>query len=108
MSRGTARRGSRRNKVLPMSDVQRILEAQDDGDELPSVRALIDNKHFPHPPKLPTFDDNTKDTNPKDAAAIARLAWSVLPLRALAGPALALQEGAWKYGRHNYRVALSL
>jgi hypothetical protein len=49
---------------------------------------------------------DTKPSNPKDAAAFGkRIAWSVLPIRALIGPALALAEGAWKYGRHNYRPA---
>lgn len=47
----------------------------------------------------------SKDTNPKDAVAAAHLKFSSLPLRVLAGVALALSEGAWKYGRHNYRVA---
>lgn len=47
----------------------------------------------------------TKDTNPKDAVGIAKVPlFSVLPMRALAGPALALLEGARKYGRHNYRL----
>lgn len=47
----------------------------------------------------------SKDTNPKDAVAVAHLKFSALPVRVLAGVALALSEGAWKYGRHNYRVA---
>jgi hypothetical protein len=61
-----------------------------------------------------------KDTNPKDEAAIAegRLQLSCVPWRALprmpntpaewcvmSEVALAMTEGAWKYGRHNYRVA---
>lgn len=61
-----------------------------------------------------------KESNPKDAAAAAqgRLQFSVIPWRAVprlpATPAewmvytevaLAMAEGAWKYGRHNYRVA---
>jgi hypothetical protein len=52
--------------------------------------------------------DNTptsKDTNPKDAVAVAHIKFSSLPLRVLVGPALALSEGGWKYGRHNYRAA---
>jgi hypothetical protein len=63
---------------------------------------------------------DTKETNPKDAVAAAqgRLQFSVIPWRAVprmpATPsewvvytevALAMAEGAWKYGRHNYRVA---
>lgn len=62
----------------------------------------------------------SKETNPKDAAASAqgRLQFSVIPWRAVpCAPrtpaewmaytevALAMAEGAWKYGRHNYRVA---
>ena len=48
---------------------------------------------------------NTKDTNPKDAIGVKKLAYSMLPWRALTGVALAMQEGALKYRRHNYRVA---
>lgn len=47
----------------------------------------------------------TKDTNPKDAVGIRKLAFSVLPWRVLAGVALAMMEGAAKYGRHNYRAS---
>jgi hypothetical protein len=48
----------------------------------------------------------SKPSNPKDAAALwKRIAFSVIPFRVLAGLALALAEGAWKYGRHNYRPA---
>lgn len=47
----------------------------------------------------------SKDTNPKDAVAVAHLKFSSVPMRVLPGIALALSEGAWKYGRHNYRVA---
>lgn len=47
----------------------------------------------------------SKDTNPKDAVAVAHLKWSAIPFRVLVGVALALSEGAWKYARHNYRVA---
>lgn len=49
--------------------------------------------------------DYTKDTNPKDAVAVAHLKFSTIPWRVMSGVALALSEGAWKYGRHNYRVA---
>lgn len=49
---------------------------------------------------------NTKPSNPKDAAAFGkRVSFACLPIRALVGAALALSEGAYKYGRHNYRVA---
>lgn len=46
-----------------------------------------------------------KATNPKDAIGIRKLAFSVLPWRVLCRVALAMMEGAAKYGRHNYRVA---
>jgi len=58
---------------------------------------------------MTTRDPNGADTklsNPKDAAATGRrVCFSVLPVRALVGAALALSEGAHKYGRHNYREA---
>lgn len=49
----------------------------------------------------------TKASNPKDAAATGRrISFAAVPVRALAGAALALGgEGAHKYGRHNYRIA---
>jgi hypothetical protein len=46
-----------------------------------------------------------KNTNPKDAIGIRKLAFSVLPWRVLCRVALAMMEGAAKYGRHNYRAA---
>lgn len=46
-----------------------------------------------------------KPTNPKDAIGIRKLAFSVLPWRVLCRVALAMLEGACKYGRHNYRAA---
>jgi hypothetical protein len=46
-----------------------------------------------------------KSTNPKDAIGIRKLAFSVLPWRVLCRVALAMMEGAAKYGRHNYREA---
>lgn len=46
-----------------------------------------------------------KDTNPKDAIGIRKIAFSVLPWRVLHRVALAMMEGAAKYGRHNYRVS---
>ncbi len=50
--------------------------------------------------------ETTKASNPKDAAATGkRVSFAVIPARVLVGPALALAEGAHKYGRHNYRVA---
>lgn len=47
-----------------------------------------------------------KDTNPKDAVGTKKVpVLSVLPSRVLGETALALMEGARKYGRHNYREA---
>jgi hypothetical protein len=46
-----------------------------------------------------------KATNPKDAIGVRKLAFSVLPWRVLQGVALAMMEGAAKYGRHNYRAS---
>jgi hypothetical protein len=45
------------------------------------------------------------NTNPKDAIGVRKLAFSALPWRVLTGVALAMMEGAAKYGRHNYRAA---
>lgn len=48
----------------------------------------------------------TKDTNPKDAVGTKKWRqFSVLPLTVIWELAVALLEGARKYGRHNYRVA---
>jgi hypothetical protein len=52
-------------------------------------------------PKLLT----TKDTNPKDALASGKAPLSTLPTGPMYGVALAMLEGARKYGRHNYRIA---
>lgn len=46
-----------------------------------------------------------KATNPKDVVGSRKLAFSVLPWRVLCNVALAMMEGALKYGRHNYRAA---
>lgn len=46
----------------------------------------------------------SKDTNPKDAIGIRKVAFSVLPWRVLYRIALGMMEGAAKYGRHNYRA----
>jgi dATP/dGTP diphosphohydrolase len=47
----------------------------------------------------------SKDTNPKDAVGIRKPSLSTLPLPPLFEAALAMLEGALKYGRHNYREA---
>lgn len=46
----------------------------------------------------------TKPTNPKDALAINKAPLSTLPTGPIYEIALAMLEGARKYGRHNYRV----
>lgn len=45
-----------------------------------------------------------KLSNPKDSIGTRKLPFSVLPWRVLCGVALAMLEGAVKYGRHNYRA----
>lgn len=47
---------------------------------------------------------NIKDTNPKDLVGATKVSASCIPRTVLAEVALALMEGARKYGRHNYRV----
>lgn len=46
---------------------------------------------------------DTKDTNPKDAAATTRIDLSLFPASARAYGALAMTEGDLKYGGFNYR-----
>jgi hypothetical protein len=46
----------------------------------------------------------TKPTNPKDAVGVAKVPFSTLPAGVLAEAAVAMFEGARKYGRHNYRA----
>jgi len=46
-----------------------------------------------------------KDTNPKDGLGIRKTPFGVIPFPVLGELALALLEGARKYGRHNWRVA---
>jgi hypothetical protein len=48
---------------------------------------------------------DTKPSNPKDAAATARLDLSLFPATARAYGALAMTEGDLKYGAYNYRAA---
>lgn len=49
--------------------------------------------------------EDTKPSNPKDAAATSRLDLSLFPASARAYGALALAEGDLKYGGFNYRIA---
>lgn len=46
----------------------------------------------------------TKPTNPKDAIGVRKVPMSAVPAGVLMDLALALLEGAAKYGRHNYRA----
>lgn len=41
--------------------------------------------------------------NPKDAVGISKVPFTVIPFSVLAELAVAMYEGARKYGRHNYR-----
>ena len=45
-----------------------------------------------------------KETNPKDAIGIKKVAFSCVPANVISEIALGLMEGARKYRRHNYRV----
>lgn len=47
----------------------------------------------------------TKDTNPKDAAAVNRMPLALIPDAALAHVAMAFHEGATKYDPYNWRIA---
>lgn len=47
---------------------------------------------------------SAKETNPKDIVGTRKLPFSVLPFRVLINVALAMLEGAVKYGRFNYRA----
>ena len=46
---------------------------------------------------------NWKPTNPKDVVGVRKVPFSCLPCGPLAEAAIGMQEGAMKYGRHNYR-----
>lgn len=46
---------------------------------------------------------DTKPTNPKDLIGVRKVPMSTVPAGVLMDVALALHEGAVKYGRHNYR-----
>ena len=47
-----------------------------------------------------------KETNPKDAIGVRKAPASVVPRGVVAEIGLGMLEGACKYGRHNYRVAV--
>lgn len=70
--------------------------------DYPVCAECVESRQFYGFVKFP----DKKDTNPKDAVGIAKVPFlSVVPLRVIAEVALALFEGARKYGRHNYRPA---
>lgn len=45
-----------------------------------------------------------KPSNPKDVVGIKKVPYSCVPAPVMAEVALAMMEGALKYGRHNYRT----
>jgi hypothetical protein len=49
--------------------------------------------------------EDTKSTNPKDAAATSRIDTSLFPMSAIVWGSLAMTEGDLKYGGYNYRPA---
>jgi hypothetical protein len=49
--------------------------------------------------------DAVKDTNPKDAIGVLKVALSYVSLPVILEVALGMMEGGFKYGRHNYREA---
>ena len=55
-------------------------------------------------PPIRPFESGMKDTNPKDALGVKKAPLSTLPTGPMYEVALAMLEGARKYGRHNYRV----
>jgi hypothetical protein len=48
---------------------------------------------------------DTKETNPKDGIGAKKVPMTVVPFGVLSELAVAMLEGATKYGRHNYRVS---
>ena len=55
-------------------------------------------------PPIRTFESGARDTNPKDALGVKKIPTSTLPTGPMYEVALAMLEGARKYGRHNYRT----
>lgn len=51
------------------------------------------------------MNNNTKDTNPKDAIGCKKVPIHVIPFQVLNEVGLALLEGALKYGAYNWRIA---
>lgn len=72
----------------------------------PSIPGFVDRlSELQDPPEkqYPTKPNDLKETNPKDYAGSSKVMFSCLPWRVLHRVALALTEGMFKYGRHNYR-----
>ena len=47
---------------------------------------------------------STKPTKPKDNVGVKKVSLSYVPASVMLETALGMQEGGFKYGRHNYRV----
>lgn len=84
----------------PLSDIaQEDLKAAADEHGLgqPPVKLLPANYPIGGTPSL-------KDTNPKDAVGTSKVPYSCLSQVVIAEMAVAMLEGARKYGRHNWRA----
>lgn len=87
-----------------------ILMHQDQYPEVIAEARAIDSRAAPHwrgqqigPGSVPAA--NGKPSNPKDAAAFTRAPLDLVPAAFKAQTALALAEGAMKYGKWNWRAA---
>lgn len=67
----------------------------------PVYGPIEDDPFYPTVNIVPT----TKPTNPKDIAAISKVPYTRVPFPVLAEAAVALHEGALKYGGYNWREA---
>lgn len=83
-----------------MSSYGHYMGREDDGCQALKVEAEQAWQRGEAP--APTAD--VKASNPKDIIGSRKLPFSVLPWRVLTNIALAMLEGASKYGRHNYRA----
>lgn len=70
-------------------------------DRTPSVR----DDHLDDAYSTGAANIDVKPTNPKDVIGSSKLDMGLVPDTAIAYGALALTEGALKYGRYNWRVA---
>ena len=101
--------GKEKDTVWQFESKNRLAEVG--GDRLAEVHHWLDNipvvRVYPQEVdhKGVRFEDGAivKPTNPKDAVGTNKVSYSVLPATVLAEAALALTEGALKYGKHNYR-----